>query len=466
MEAVPRPREIEVPARSLSRLGRVVGPARADALARAAATAYGTLEGKTFWNVSSTEHGGGVAEMLDLLVGYARDAGADARWLVMEGDPEFFSITKRIHNRLHGAPGDRGALGPREAAHYAAVTQANAGGIDGRLRPGDIVVLHDPQTAGLAAPLRAAGARLIWRCHVGADHANACTEEAWGFLAPHLAACHRFVFSHAAYVPPLLAGAAVWIIEPSIDPLSPKNRALSPARVASVLARIGLVAAGPRRRVSAVLGDVGPVPADAPLVVQVSRWDHLKDMDGVLRGFAEHVAGHAGARLALIGPDVSAVTDDPEGAAVLAECVETWESLPTRARNAVRLVALPMDDPVANALMVNAAQRHARIVVQKSLQEGFGLTVAEAMWKSRPVVVSAVGGLTGQVPPGTGVLLEDPRDLQAFGRAVRDLLDHPAAAATMGRRGRRHVRAHSLSDRHLLQWGRLLEHVNADDGAG
>jgi len=462
---MPGPREVEVPVRSLARLGRVVGPARIDALRRAAVTYSAALSGTTFWNVSSTEHGGGVAEMLDLLVGYARDAGADARWLVIEGDPEFFAITKRIHNRLHGVSGDGGALGAREAAHYTAVTEANATGIDGRFRPGDIVVLHDPQTAGMAAPLRAAGARLIWRCHVGADRANARTEEAWRFLAPHLAACHWFVFSHAAYVPPLLARGAVWIIEPSIDPLSPKNRALSPARVGSVLARIGLVAAGPPGRESAVLGDAGPVPPDAPLVVQVSRWDHLKDMDGVLRGFAEHVAGHGGARLALIGPDVSAVTDDPEGAAALTECRRTWESLPARVRNTIRLVTLPMADPVANALMVNAAQRHARIVVQKSLQEGFGLTVAEAMWKSRPVVASAVGGLTGQVPPGTGFLLEDPRDLKAFGRAVRELLDHPAEAATMGRRGRRHVRAHSLSDRHLLQWARLIEHVSADDGA-
>jgi trehalose synthase len=463
--AVPRPREIEVPARSLARLGRVVGPARSEAMLRAAATVHHALGGKTFWNVSSTEHGGGVAEMLDLLVGYALDAGVDARWLVMEADPEFFSITKRLHNRLHGVPGDSGALGPREAAHYAAVTKANAAGIDGRFRPGDMVVLHDPQTAGLAAPLRAAGARVIWRCHIGADRANSYTEEAWHFLAPHLAACHTFVFSHAAFVPPLLAGGDVWIIEPSIDPLSPKNRPLPPARVASVLGRIGLVGAVPTGGDSAVLGGAGPVPPDAPLVVQVSRWDRLKDMDGVLRGFAEHVAGHAGARLALIGPDVSAVTDDPEGAADLAECRQTWESLPTRARNAVRLVALPMEDPVANALMVNAAQRHARIVVQKSLQEGFGLTVAEAMWKSRPVVASAVGGVTGQVAPGTGILLQDPRDLSAFGRAVRELLDHPEEAATMGRRAHRRVRAHYLSDRHLLQWARLLEHVSAHHGA-
>jgi trehalose synthase len=136
-----------------------------------------------------------------------------------------------------------------------------------------------------------------------------------------------------------------------------------------------------------------------------------------------------------------------------------WEDLPSRHRDAVRLVALPMEDPVANALVVNAVQRHARVVVQKSLQEGFGLTLTEAMWKSRPVVASAVGGLRGQVLPGSGILIDDPRDLASFGRAVRDLLERPEAAATMGRRGRRHVRLHYLSDRHLLDYARLIEHV-------
>ena len=168
------------------------------------------------------------------------------------------------------------------------------------------------------------------------------------------------------------------------------------------------------------------------------------------------------ARLALIGPAVDGVADDPEGARVLAECVAAWESLPRRARDAIRLVALPMDDPVANAVLVNAAQRHASVVVQKSLQEGFGLTVTEAMWKSRPVVASAVGGIVGQIPPGTGILLEDPRDLDTFGETLADLLARPADRAAMGRRARRHVRAHFLSDRHLIDYARLLAHMTAD----
>ena len=145
---------------------------------------------------------------------------------------------------------------------------------------------------------------------------------------------------------------------------------------------------------------------------------------------------------------------------VLAECLATWEALPQRVRDDVRLVALPMDDMEMNALMVNASQRHASIVVQKSLQEGFGLTVAEAMWKSRPVVASAVGGIVDQVPPGAGVLLEDPRDLGVFGRAVSSLLERPEDLAAMGRSARHHVREHFLSDRHLIEYARLVEHVS------
>lgn len=431
----------------------------------AAAAAAGALGGASMWSISSTAHGGGVAEMLDLLVGYALDAGVDARWLVIDGDQQFFSITKRLHNRLHGAAGDGGHLGPKESSHYLATIEENSRKLDGRFGPGDVVVLHDPQTAGLASAVRAAGARVVWRCHVGADRANSFTEEAWGFLEPHLAHCEAFVFSHAAFVPPLLAGADVWVIEPSIDPLSPKNRTLAPDRVGRLLTQIGLVTddertdRAARRQPSAVLGDAPPFPTDAPMVVQVSRWDHLKDMAGVLEGFAEHVAAHTKARLALVGPDVTAVTDDPEGRSVLAECLHMWEQLPARSRDAIRLVALPMEDPVANALMVNAVQRHARVVVQKSLQEGFGLTLTEAMWKSRPVVASAVGGLRGQVVPGTGVLIDDPRDLGSFGRAVRTLIERPEEAAAMGRRGRRHVRGRYLSDRHLLDYARLVEHV-------
>ena len=456
------PFAVEVPARPIDHLVRLVGPERTAAMRVAAQSALHALDGSTIWNISSTAHGGGVAEMLEYLLGYAKGLGVDTRWMVIEGDAVFFAITKRLHNRLHGAPGDEGDLGPAESAHYRDVLAANAASLE-RLgvRRGDIVFLHDPQTAGLAGHLHACGARLIWRCHIGSDTSNAWTEEGWEFLASQLAVCRTFVFSRAAFVPPLLTNRDIWIVEPSIDPFSDKNRQLTGPRVRALLTGIGLIEGeregGRDPVVRAIVGDAAPFPADAPLVVQVSRWDRLKDMAGVMHGFAEHVNGNA--RLALVGPAVAAVSDDPEGARVLAECTRDWEQLPRAIRDRIRLVTLPMEDAAANALMVNAAQRHASVVVQKSLAEGFGLTVTEAMWKGRPVVASAVGGIVDQVTDDVGVLLEDPADLTTFGKTVDALLADPARMRALGRRARRHVRDHFLSDRHLRDYARLIEHM-------
>jgi trehalose synthase len=191
----------------------------------------------------------------------------------------------------------------------------------------------------------------------------------------------------------------------------------------------------------------------------VSRWDHLKDMQGVLEGFARKSTRQGDVRLALVGPAVDAVSDDPEGATVLEECLTCWENLSSKQRSAVRLITLPMDDFELNALMVNAIQRHATVVVQKSLQEGFGLTVAEAMWKSRPVVASAIGGIVDQVAPGTGILLSDPSDLDTFAKTLGDLLAQPEKMAALGRRARERIRSEFLSDRHLVDYARLIEHV-------
>jgi trehalose synthase len=179
-------------------------------------------------------------------------------------------------------------------------------------------------------------------------------------------------------------------------------------------------------------------------------------MAGVLRGFAEHVVPAGPGYLMLVGPTVDEVSDDPEGAEVYAECLQRWHALPARARERILLVTLPMDDVDENGAVVNAIQRHAAVIVQKSLAEGFGLTVAEGMWKARPVVGSAVGGIQDQLVDGTGVLLPDPGDLDAFGATVRRLLDHPAEAHRLDRRAQAHVRDNFLPDRHLLRYAELF----------
>ena len=461
---------VEVPRRPVSLMEPVIGPARYEQLARAADQLRPALAGRTVWNVNSTAAGGGVAEMLQVLVGYVQDLDIPVGWLVITGDAAFFAITKRLHNQIHGhlagAP-----LGAAEAAHYAQMLAANAVELLARVRPGDVVLLHDPQTAGLAAPLARAGARVVWRCHIGVDWENEATRAGWEFLRPHLAAAQAYVFSRRRYVPPWIPAGKAWIIPPSIDPFSPKNQPLDPDTVRAILARLGVLdGAAPvaparfvRRtgeedvvaRSAVVISEGLPGPGDAVLL-QVSRWDRLKDMAGVMRGFADHVAPAGEGYLMLAGPSVKDVSDDPEGAAVYGECLLQWQDLSPAARARTLLVTLPLDDIDENAAMVNALQRHATVIAQKSLAEGFGLTVSEGMWKGRPVIGSAIGGIIDQVAEGTGILLPDPADLTAFGWAARLLLRDQDQAARMGQAAQAYVRENFLGDVHLLRYGRLL----------
>ena len=464
---------MDVPVLQLARLEPLIGELRyADLVAESART-VAALGGCTVWNVNSTATGGGVAEMLQVLVGYIQGVGVSARWIVIQGDPQFFSVTKRMHNNLHGAAGDGGGLGPRETAVYEAVTAANAAAFVEQVRSGDVVILHDPQTAGLSRSLKSAGATVVWRCHIGSDITNAWTEEGWEFLRPYLSACDGFVFSRQVYVPEWIPSDRVRIIPPSIDPFSPKNQELSSESQRGILSAIGVLEGVQTGAPSFVCRDgstgyvtrrasiIAAAPLDplAPLVIQVSRWDHLKDMAGVMAGFATHLAGRGDAHLALIGPAVDDVSDDPEERVVLEECVEAWSALTLAERRRIRLVSLPMDDIDENGAMVNALQRHATVIVQKSLAEGFGLTVAEGMWKSKAVVASAVGGIIDQVTPETGVLLDDPGDLDQFGDALVVLLSRPAEIERLGVNARRHVLEHFLGDHHLMQYGLMIEQL-------
>jgi trehalose synthase len=213
-----------------------------------------------------------------------------------------------------------------------------------------------------------------------------------------------------------------------------------------------------------LIADGPPPPVDAPIVLQVSRWDRLKDMAGVLAAFAGMAVDSDGdAHLMLAGPDVSAVTDDPEGARVLAECRVSWSSLPVAIRRRIHLVCVPMDDVDENATVVNALQRHAYAVVQKSLVEGFGLTVTEAMWKARPVIASRVGGIQDQIVHERDGLLIDPRDLDGLAAALLRLLHDRPLADQLGDRGHARVQDHFLGDRHLAQYVDLFARLSSQE---
>ncbi|MDQ3753086.1 MAG: glycosyltransferase [Actinomycetota bacterium] len=431
------------------------------------------LEGRVIWNINSTAVGGGVAEMLRSLLTYARGADVDARWSVIEGNTDFFHITKRIHNNLHGAQGDGGPLGAGEKEKYEGALRANGEELAPLIRADDVVILHDPQTAGLIETLKETGARIIWRCHVGLDTPNDCARQAWSFLRPYVSQADAYVFSRKAFAWEELDDSKIYIIAPSIDAFSPKNQEMESDNVIAILQTTGLISDGDSTtpmfikedgspgRVDrrTVMFDGGPPPpSSAPLVVQVSRWDRLKDPVGVIEGFVKHVAPVSDAHLVVAGPAVAAVSDDPEGAEVLNESLAAWKAIPEDYRDRVHLACLPMDDGDENAAIVNALQRRANVVVQKSLAEGFGLTVAEAMWKARPMVASRIGGIQDQIVDGvTGLLVDDPHDLEEYGNAVRRLLEDAELSERLGAEAQKHVRKEFLGPRSLMQYSGLIE---------
>ncbi len=466
--------EVDIEAQDPARLEELIGPERAEQFEQRARAARALLRDRRVVNVNSTSAGGGVAELLQTLLSYVRGVGVDAHWVVIEGDEEFFRITKRIHNHLYGSEGDGGPLGSAEHEHYERTMHRNAVELRSVVRAGDVVVLHDPQTAGLHEPLRGSAAEVVWRCHVGLDTSNSCTELGWEFLRRYVSDVDAFVFTREEFAPEWIDRSRLQVITPSIDPFCTKNMPLTPAAAQAVLQYVGLLGGDGdaavatfrhrdgspgrvERRVD-ILQTGPPPPPDAPLIVQLSRWDRIKDMEGVLRAFAEHVDETFGAHLVLVGPSVHGVADDPESGAVLDECVEAWRSLPQAARAHIHLACVPMHDPDEAAVIVNALQRHATVVTQKSLAEGFGLTVVEAMWKHRPVVASRVGGIVNQIDDGiSGFLIDDPNDLAAFGAAINRLLADPELAARLGDAAYERAHRDFLGDRHLEQFGALFE---------
>ena len=397
-----------------------------------------SMQGHVVWNVNSTARGGGVAELLSGVIPYSRGSGVDERWVVIDGPPEFFEITKKLHNFLHGVQPEGASLNDGDRRRYDEVSRANAAALLDQVRAGDVAILHDPQTAGMIPTLQEQGVRVVWRAHIGIDEPNDVAREAWSFLERYVSRAGAIVFSRQAYVWDHLGRSRVKIIPPCIDPFAPKNRELDEEEMVAILDRAEL-------------------PDRDGYVMQVSRWDMLKDPVGVLDMFAEHVAPRTKATLVLAGPAATSVTDDPEQPQVLRDVQARCEALDGSVRDRIVVAQLPMEDADENALMVNALQRRAEVIVQKSIAEGFGLTVAEAMWKGKPVVAGRVGGMEDQVENGkTGVLIDDPRDLSAFGDAVVDLLSDGKKARALGHDAKRRVVKMFITPCHLIAQGRLI----------
>lgn len=464
----------EIPA---DRLIAVIGQDRFDALRDAAKATRDALDGHRVWNINATAQGGGVAEMLPVLLGYVRAAGIDARWLVLDGEPAFFAATKRMHNLLHGVPGDGKGLDISDREAFERVAEQNFADVKDQIQPGDVVIVHDPQPAAMMPLLREHGAIVVWRSHIGRDEPNQYTDLGWHFLKPYLEHAEKIIVTRPTYAPPGTPVDKLLFIAPSVDPFSPKNAEIAEHEVRAVLAHVGILAGHaefledehPRfRRADGSTGyvrshgevvlDGGPLPPHVPVVLQVSRWDRLKDMGGVMKAFCDYSdAEHHNAHLALCGPAVEGVSDDPEGAEVLTQIRAVWQTLSPEMQRRVHLVCVPMDDTEENAHIVNALQRYASIVVQKSLREGFGLTVTEAMWKARPMVASKIGGIQDQIADGEqGLLLADPTDLPGLGALLAQLLKAPEQAEQLGAAAKQKVLGEFLGDRHLRQYADLI----------
>jgi len=371
--------------------------------------------GRRFLHVNSTRFGGGVAEILARLVPIMTDLGIKADWEVIEGDPELFATTKAFHNALQGT---EQVFTETMLEHYLEVNRANAE----RLRPeGDLVLVHDPQPAALIEARPAQG-KWVWRCHIDLSTPQ---RRAWAFLRRYVIKYDAAVFSLPAFAQQL--PIPQFLVYPSIDPLAEKNRSMTKKEITKTLHAL-------------------QVPDDKPILLQVSRFDRFKDPVGVINAY-RLVKRYHDVRLVLAG---GGATDDPEGVQVLSQVRAAAGSDPD---------ILVLDLPSNAHLQINALQRAATIVIQKSTREGFGLTVAEAMWKGKPVIGGATGGITVQILYGvTGYTVNS---VEGAAYRIRYLLSNPALMRKMGEAGREHVRRNFLITRHLRDYLSLLVHLTA-----
>jgi trehalose synthase len=369
------------------------------------------LQGRTVQMVNSTAVGGGVAEILTRLVPILQELGLAIRWDVITGGNDYFEITKAFHNALHGGPYD---LPPESFEVFLAYNEQNLA----RLQlEGELTVIHDPQPAALIKGRRNGSGHWIWRCHIDLSRPNPTV---WQFLEPWVNRYDGAIFSSPEFTRQL--SIPQYLFYPTIDPLAEKNRELEPEFVRGILERFNI--------------DPG-----RPILTQISRFDRLKDPVGVVRAY-KIVKRYFDCQLVLAGGGAS---DDPEGAVVLAEVREAAD------RDSDIHI---LDLPPWSATEINALQRGSTVIIQKSLREGFGLTVTEGLWKKKPVVASAVGGIPTQViHKQTGLLAHS---IEGTAYQIRFLLSNPAIATRLGEQGHEHVREHFLITSNAKRYLTLL----------
>ena len=363
------------------------------------------LKGRSFLHINSTRAGGGVAEILQRMMPILQELSIEARWEVIEGDERFFDITKKIHNALQGNPEE---ITEEMWNYHFEVNRRNAERLN---LDADAVLIHDPQPAPLVE-FRKRG-KWIWRCHIDVSKPR---KEVCDYLMRYCRKYDSAIFSVSKFAKTM--GIPEFIIPPSIDPLSDKNRDMSESAIRETLDKLG-------------------IPADRPMLLQVSRFDRFKDPIGVIKAY-RMVKKYNDCILVLAG---SPATDDPEGEEVLKEVQEYAADDPD-----IRILLLPL----FSDRDINALQRAATVVLQKSLKEGFGLTVSEAMWKGKPVIGGAIGGIPLQIIHGVTGFLVHSSEGTAF--RIRQFLNNPEMARRMGEKGREHVRGNFLITRQIRDY--------------
>ncbi|HWH71479.1 MAG TPA: glycosyltransferase [Candidatus Sulfotelmatobacter sp.] len=445
------------------------------------------FKGRSVLMLNSAASGGGVAEMLPRMVLMLNELGINAQWAVMETDkPEFFQLTKRLHNLIHGEGVPD--LSQQDQQLYETVSGRIAEELRTHIKPDDLLVVHDPQPLAVGARLKQQlPLRALWRCHIGVDADLPATRAAWTFLRPYAKVYDHAIFSAPEYIPDYLSSRAC-VIHPGIDPLSHKNRPLTPHKLAGILCNAGLA-----REHAPVLtppfpeqakrlqpdGSSGPATQPdeigflyRPIIAQVSRWDRLKGFQPLLEGFVrfkqklqQRTPGLSPrdqrrqeiVRLVLAGPDPGFVKDDPEGGAVFEDLRTAYCRLKPEFQQDIAVLSLPMESRKNNELMVNAIQRCATIVVQNSLREGFGLTVTEAMWKGTPVLGTYACGLRQQIRDGIdGRLILNPQDPQEIADKLEQMLADDAARERWSRNAQKRAHTEFLVFAQMHRWLQLL----------